>query len=224
MRGEEEEAASSAARTYDRDGAEFGRTLAFSDGLFAIAMTLLIVAVGVPKISDESSVHDLAHALGDLQPDFVSFFISFAVIGRYWLAHHRFFSLLGKVDQGLISLNLVYLAFIAFLPFPTALLGSYFSNPLSVVLYAVTVAIVSGMEVVLYRHAYLAHLLQRQPPPEVYRYGVIGSLSPVVFFMLSVPIAFVSTPLAVAFWFGGIPFGIVADRWKPEGADDLLLN
>src|SRR5947208_419264 len=116
-------------------------------------MTLLVVAIAVPNLDRGDSIHDLANGLNDLVPNFVSFFISFAVIGRYWLAHHKFVSLLGGMDQALIGLNLIYLAFIAFLPFPTALLGSYFENPLSIVIYAVNVAAVSGMEVVLYRRA-----------------------------------------------------------------------
>ena len=209
-------------RRYDRESAEFGRVLAFSDGLFAIAMTLLIVAVTVPHISHDDNIHELADALNDLTPAFISFFISFAVIGRYWLAHHQFVSLLGAMDQGFIALNLLYLAFIAFLPFPTALLGEYFSNPLSIVMYAVNVGIVSGLEVVLFRHAYRHDLLQRQPTPEVYRFGVIASLSPVFFFAISIPIAFVSTTLAVAVWFLTAPLGAMLERRAPEGVESLL--
>ena len=209
-------------RRYDRESAEFGRVLAFSDGLFAIAMTLLIVAVTVPHISHDDNIHELADALNDLTPAFISFFISFAVIGRYWLAHHQFISLLGAMDQGFIALNLLYLAFIAFLPFPTALLGEYFSNPLSIVMYAVNVGIVSGLEVVLFRHAYRHDLLQRQPTPEVYRFGVIASLSPVFFFAISIPIAFVSTTLAVAVWFLTAPLGAMLGRRAPEGVESLL--
>jgi len=210
------------SRTYSRDSVEFGRVLAFTDGLFAIAMTLLIVSVTVPSISNDDSIHDLADALNDLSPNFVSFFISFAVIGRYWVAHHQFVSLLDAMDQGFIDLNLLYLAFIAFLPFPTALLGEYFSNPLSIVIYAVSVGIVSGLEVVLFRHAYRRDLLRKKPTPEVYRYGVFASLSPVFFFAISIPVAFASTSLAVAIWFLTAPFGILIARRAPEGAQELL--
>jgi uncharacterized membrane protein len=209
-------------RRYARESAEFGRVLAFSDGLFAIAMTLLIVAVTVPHISDDDNIHQLADALNDLTPAFISFFISFAVIGRYWLAHHQFVSLLKAMDQGFVGLNLVYLAFIAFLPFPTALLGEYFANPLSIVLYAVNVGIVSALEVVLFRHAYRRDLLRRKPTPEVYRFGVFASLSPVFFFAVSIPVAFVSTTLAVLIWFLTAPFGILAQRRAPEGVESLL--
>jgi uncharacterized membrane protein len=218
----EEVVAGASSRTYDRDSAEFARVLAFTDGLFAIAMTLLIVAVAVPHIDDEASVHQLADSLNDLLPAFTSFFISFAVIGRYWLAHHQFVSLLGAMSQSFIALNLVYLAFIAFLPFPTALLGEFFSNPLSVVIYAVNVGIVSGMEVVLFRNAYRNDLLLRKPTPEVYRFGVIASLSPLFLFAISIPIAFVSTTLAVLTWFLTAPLGAWLQRRAPKGADSLL--
>ncbi len=211
-------------RTYDRESVEFARTLTFTDGLFAIAMTLLVVDLAVPVINDTHSVHDLADALGDDTATFVSFFISFAVIGRYWMAHHAAFSALARIDREMIALNLIYLAFIAFLPFPTALLGRYFENPLSIVIYAINVAAISGMEVVLFSRAQNHDLLKSKLPRDVYRYGAAMSLAPVLFFLLSIPIAFVSTTLAVCVWFLGIPLAAVAERWKPEGADELLLG
>jgi uncharacterized membrane protein len=211
-------------RTYERESAEFNRTLAFTDGLFAIAMTLLVVDLVVPVLHSGSSVHELADKLSNDSAKFISFFISFAVIGRYWMAHHTFVAALKRVDRGLISLNLVYLAFIAFLPFPTALLGEYFTNPLSVVIYAVNVAIISGMEVVLFAWAQNHGLLEKKLPRDVFRYGAAMSLAPVLFFLISIPVAFVSTTLAVCCWFLGIPLAAIADRWKPEGADEMLLS
>jgi uncharacterized membrane protein len=196
--------------------------LAFSDGLFAIAMTLLVVAVSVPALTDGGDVDQLAEALSDQESSYISFFISFAVIGRYWRAHHQFFSLLGGLDGMLIVINLVYLAFIAFLPFPTDLLGTYFENPLSVVLYACNVALISGLEVVLFRHAHRHGLLRRSMPEEVYRWSALLSLAPVFFFVLSIPLAFWSTTVAVASWFLAIPFDRVAQRWKPERADEFF--
>jgi TMEM175 potassium channel family protein len=214
---------SSARGRYPRGSEEFSRVLAFSDGLFAIAMTLLVVGITVPTLTDTDSVGELADALNDDLASFVSFFISFAVLGRYWIAHHAFFARLAAVDLGLIGLNLAYLLFIAFLPFPTGLLGNYFENPLSVVVYALSVAIVSGMEVVLYRHAYRRGLLARSMPAEVYRYEVHASLSPVVFFLLSVPVAFASTGVAVALWFGAVPYQLLfLERRKPAAAEEYF--
>jgi uncharacterized membrane protein len=213
-----------ASPAYDRDTVEFSRTLSFTDGLFAIAATLLVVDLAVPVLHHESSVHELADKLNDETAKFVSFFISFSVITRYWFAHHVFVSQLARIDRGYIAYTLVYLAFIAFLPFPTALLGEHFSNPLSVVIYAVNVAIVSAMEVVLFSRAQNHGLLKKKLPRDVYRYGVAMSLAPVAFFILSIPVAFFSSALAVCIWFLGIPLAAITDRWKPEGSDELLMG
>jgi uncharacterized membrane protein len=201
---------------FRRGDAEFNRVLAFSDGVFAIAMTLLVVGIAVPTIEHAEDVSELADALNDLSSNVISFFISFAVIGRYWVAHHEFFSRLKGIDGGMMGLNLLYLAFVAFLPFPTALLGTYFENPLSIAIYAVNVGIVSGLEVVLFRHAHRRGLMERQMPEAVYRWGAMMSLSPVIFFLLSVPVAFFNTILAVLTWFLAIPFGMIAARWMPD--------
>lgn len=208
-----------AERVFERGGEEFGRVLAFSDGMFAIAMTLLVVGIGVPALTDGDSVKGLADALNDQSEAIISFFISFAVIGRYWVAHHQMFSLLRAFDSGLIGLNLVYLAFIAFLPFPTAMLGTYFDNPLAVSVYAAAVGIVSGLEVVLIRHAHRRGLLAKAMPEDIFRWAARQSTMPVVFFALSIPVAFVSSELAVLCWFLSIPYGVYADRRAPADAD-----
>ena len=210
---------------FGRDTVEFARVLTFSDGMFAIAMTLLVVGIEVPDIPDTESVSELWDAVTDLDGSFISFFISFAVIGRYWIAHHQFFSLLKRMDLGLIWLNLLYLCFIAFLPFPTGLLGNFFENPLAFTIYAIAVAIVSGMEVVMFRHARRRDLLARTMPDDVYRYGVMLSVTPVVYFLLSIPVAFLVDPsIAVLVWLLAAPMQLFADRWKPKGADAYLTG
>lgn len=208
-----------AVATHARGTEEFGRVLAFSDGIFAIAMTLLVIGITVPSLADVESVGELADRLNDRSEEIVSFFISFAVIGRYWVAHHDMVALLAGFDRTLIATNLVYLALIAFLPFPTALLGDYFQNPLSVSIYAVTIALVSALEVVLFRHAYRNQLLREGMPADVYRWGTAQAVAPVVFFLVSVPIAFASSIAAVACWFLNVPFGILSNRRRPAGAE-----
>jgi uncharacterized membrane protein len=205
---------------FSRGSEEFARVLTFSDGLFAIAMTLLVVGIGTPTLEDGGDEGELLDAYGDLLPEIGSFFISFAVIGRYWLAHHQFFRLLRAMDYPLVGINLVYLAFIAFLPFPTGVLGSYFENPVSVATYGVAVALVSGLEVLLFRHAYRAGLLLGEMPEPVYRYGVMASTLPVAFMALSVPVAFVSSGLGVVCWFVAGPAQLLLNRYRPAEAKD----
>jgi uncharacterized membrane protein len=209
-------------RLYRRGTDEFTRVLAFSDALFAIAMTLLVVGIEVPNLSDGESVGELAEVLNDDLGSVISFVISFAVIGRYWAAHHGFCSRLAAFDGGFIGLNLVYLMFVAFLPFPTGLLGNYFENPLSVVIYALAAGAVSGMEVVLFRHAHRHDLFTQPMPDNIFRWGAKTSLSPVFFFLLSIPLAFLSTTIAVLSWLLTVPYGIYENRRKPPHADEYL--
>jgi uncharacterized membrane protein len=212
---------SRASRTFPRGSDEFTRVLAFSDGLFAIAMTLLVVGITVPSLGAEGSDEGaLLDALDDRLGEIISFVISFAVIGRYWVAHHQTFSRLAAMDYGLVGWNLLYLAFIAFLPFPTGLLGTYFGNPVAVALYSLLAGVVSGLEVVVFRHAHRHGLMAQAMPEHIFRWGAIGSLLPVAFFLLSIPVAFASTTLAVIIWFLVVPGGLFLTRFAPPDAAD----
>jgi uncharacterized membrane protein len=210
-----------ASKAFPRGSDEFTRVLTFSDGLFAIAMTLLVVSITEPALGREGDdAGALLEALSDLRPEFISFVISFAVIGRYWVAHHQTFARLEAMDYGLVGLNLLYLGFIAFLPFPTGLLGSYFENPVAVAAYSLLAGVVSGLEVVLFRHAHRRGLFTRPMPERVFRWGALASLLPVVFFWLAIPVAFVSTRAAVVVWLLVIPAGILLNRRAPREIAD----
>ena len=121
-----------------------------------------------------------------------------------------------------LALTVVYLAFVALLPFPTGVLGEFGSNPVSAVAFAANMIAVSVMEAVLFRHARRRGLLRKEWPEEVYRWTMLASLSPVVMFALSVPVAFVSAQLAVVLWFLAIPLGRLLDRRRPEGSEQYL--
>ncbi len=133
------------------EGLEFDRVAFFNDAVFAIAMTLLVVGLTVPELTREQDLpRQMLRALGERQPEIFSFFVGYAVLGSYWSAHHHFFASLRAVSRGLMRFNLVYLAVVAFLPFPTALVGRYEDNPVAFVLFALSVAAISGLEVVLF--------------------------------------------------------------------------
>jgi TMEM175 potassium channel family protein len=104
---------------------ETQRIEAFSDGVFAIAITLLIIEIGVPHVTGEES---LRSALGDLWPSYGAYVLSFVTIGIYWANHHSFFRLFVRVDHFFLIVNVFFLMAIAFLPFPTAVLGEYLSQ------------------------------------------------------------------------------------------------
>lgn len=210
------------AGRYPRGSDEFSRAINFNDAVFAIALTLLSVSLAVPALTDGSSADELWRRLGDMESELVSFAISFAVIGRYWFAHHQFVSRLAAIDNALIGINLVYLAFVAFLPFPTEMLGTHFDNPAAVTVYAVNVALISGFEVVLFTHAHHGGLMDKHMPENVFRWGRLMSLTPVFTFLISIPVAFADTTVAASIWLLGLPLGILGNHYKPEGADEYL--
>jgi uncharacterized membrane protein len=211
-----------AAGRSPRGTLEFERLAFFTDAVFAIAMTLLIVAVAVPRLRDENNAHDLWNALGDKVPEFVAFFIGFAVLGRYWLAQHTFYGYLDRIDQTFATATLVYLAFVAWLPFPTALLGELTGNPISVSLFALSAGAVSALEAVLLAQAQRHMLLRRVLPSAVFRHAMRTSLLPEVFFVLSVPVSFLNTYVAIAMWFLAVPGEVALDRIKPAEFDDYF--
>jgi uncharacterized membrane protein len=207
---------------YERhsQGLEFDRFVFFSDAVFAIAMTLLVVGIGIPHVASQN----LEHALENKSDEILSFFISFLVIGYYWLAHHRFVAQLVTIDTGFMVLNLAYLAAIAFTPFPTALVGVYNGHAVSVVLYALTLGAASFFEVMMFVRAYHEKLFRHEMPPDVYRFGVMASSAPVVAFFFSIPLAYVNTTLALSSWLLIFPTEFLLDRFfRPAGADDELV-
>ena len=105
---------------------ETGRVEAFSDGVFAIAITLLILEIKVPKLPHESPPAALAEALLALWPSFLAFLLSFFAILIMWINHHRLFELIRKTDSIFMMLNGFLLMLVTVVPFPTAVLAEYF--------------------------------------------------------------------------------------------------
>jgi uncharacterized membrane protein len=118
------------------DEKESGRVEAFSDGVFAIAITLLVLELKVPHAGGAGG---LAAALADQWPSYAALLISFATIGIMWLNHHRLFTLIRRVDTPVLLLNLWLLLGVAIVPFPTALIAGYLGHDgerLAAVVYA----------------------------------------------------------------------------------------
>lgn len=101
------------------------RLILFSDAVFAIAITLLIIEIKVPELHDDISNEALWHQLDHLIPKFVGFLISFLLIGIFWSIHHRLFGFVVNYNARLIALNLFFLFTIVLMPFSTGLFGEY---------------------------------------------------------------------------------------------------
>ncbi|HTY72548.1 MAG TPA: TMEM175 family protein [Actinomycetes bacterium] len=99
-----------------------GRAEAFSDGVFAIAITLIVLEIGVPHVESDQS---LWSALGKQWPSYAAYVVSFLVIGIVWANHHTLFSYIARVDRTLLFLNLLILLTVALIPWPTSLVADY---------------------------------------------------------------------------------------------------
>ncbi len=118
---------------------EFSRIVAFSDGVFSIAITLLVLNLtvdpGIPR-------DELAQKLWDQHEALLAYAISFAVIARFWVVHHSFFSEVRAFDSRLIALNMLYLGFLVLIPFSSQVLGDYGGQLPAVIVYSANLAAV----------------------------------------------------------------------------------
>lgn len=179
------------------------RLVALSDGIYAIAMTLLVIDVAVPAHLDDTAFHK---ALGDALPNLGAFALSFTLIAGFWRDHRRILTALPAGTTVITRLVLLGLGLVALLPFPTALLAEYASQPEAVALYAGAMAAIHAV------HAALLLLTQRQvhpspaSPAAVARRRFTARLgASVLVFGLSVPLAFVDPAAAMWFWLTLVP-------------------
>ena len=182
------------ARHRDEAEVEFNRIVAFSDGVFAIAITLLVLGLGIPP--GES---DLTRTLLGQEADLLAYLISFAVVGRVWIAHHRFFASLERFDGTLMGLNLVYLATVVLIPFTSAVLGDYESQTAAVVLYAINLICVS---IAFQAQIVYAYRKTWSGPRPASSSAASRAREPAgrAVFLISIPIAFINTTAAVVLW------------------------
>ncbi len=190
----ENEANSGSERTkaFDLD-----RTIALSDGIFAFALTLLVLSISVPDIPSGSSSSELWTALKGRDQEMISYLVSFAVIGSFWVRHHKFCGTLKAVDGPFLVINLIYLATIAFVPYPTQILGD-FQNSAAFAFYATAIALSILVSAVLAEYARRAGLVAvKESDAEltakrVDGYSVIGG------FLISIPLVLLTGEL----WLG----------------------
>lgn len=174
------------------------RVTAFTDGLFVVAATLLVVSIDIPKIPDRAVAALLPPALDDILPQLLSYFLSFAVIVLFWFRHHDLFGRVHTHDVGFVVLNMVFLAFIAVLPFPTELVGKYGQEPISEAIYAINVLVLSGLLTALFVYSERRGLVH---PEKIGHRHRIRAVSVMIVFGASIPVAFlVSARAAQYLW------------------------
>jgi uncharacterized membrane protein len=189
-----------------------GRMEAFSDGIFAIAATLLVLEFSV------SSGHKLDHELLHLWPAYLAYVTSFATIGIIWMNHHHTVSLMGRIDRTMLFVNNLLLLTIAFLPFPTKLVGDYLrkdGEQAAALAYAGTLVVMAALHQVWWQYARRNRRLigagvsdaalravDRAYAPGIFMYGgvfVLAFFSPLAAVVLTFAIAAFYLPSAALF-------------------------
>jgi len=177
------------------------RVSALSDGVFAVAITLLVVSIAVPVIHGPVTNSKLAHGLAVLWPHFFSYTLSFIIIAMFWISHHALFTAIRRVDRTLIWLNMFYLLLIVFMPYPTELLSLFGQTAVATILYASVLALAGLLQGAMAFYAVQDHRLV----DDEFDMGHVGeylrnSLGMSAVFIISIGIAFFNATAAQFFW------------------------
>lgn len=179
----------------ERRDFQIDRIILFSDAVFAIAITLLIIEIKPPHVASDSFHEQLAE-LSHLIPKFVGFFISFFVIAIYWRSHHRIFGFVNNYTDKFIWLNNLYLVTIVLMPFSSAYYSEYHGFQLPYIFYIINIALIGLVNYIFIRHVFNPknNLITHRP-----------SAAFIALFRAratAIPAFFLATTL-------GVPFGII---------------
>ena len=173
------------------------RVEALTDGIFAVAMTLLILDIKVPVVG-ESVMTQLPRRLLSLWPQCLSYMISFVMLGIYWVGQHNQFHLIRRTDRVLLWINILFMMTISFLPFATALLSAYPRQPVALAIYGANLVVIG---LILHGHWWYAtrrsRLVDRDLDPRVVRLAARRILIGPAMFMLAIGAAFFSTTVSL---------------------------
>lgn len=187
-------------------GEDLTRIAQFSDGVFAIAVTLLALEIRIPAIPEALVASRLTPAILALLPRVLVYVLTFMNISVMWISHHRAFTHIHRYDTPLLWMNAFFLMLVAFLPVASSTLGAYPTRPAAVVFYgAVLLAVTLGeLQIWLYATS-RRRLVDPEIDPRVVRYITLRALFPAVVFALAIPVAFFA-PAAAEVMMGAVFF------------------
>lgn len=178
------------------------RLIAFSDGVFAIAITILVLGISVPEASKEMVTQGvLSQKLLALWPKIVSYIFSFIIVGIFWVGHHIIFQYIKRADRNFFWLNILYLMVIAFIPFPAALLGQYGPQVSVVVLYGITIFMVGLLFEAMWLYAtHKRRLIDDRLDQKRIKKATVIILLPTVLYFIAIFIALTNPYMSLAIY------------------------
>lgn len=205
-----------------------GRLLALSDGVFSIAMTLLVFTLRLPTPGDSAAPvpeGTVERLLRDLEPRIVSFVISFALLGLFWMQHHRRFRWIQRYDDVLLWLNLLFLFWIVVIPFATELIGQFDGDRVAAMVYSGSLAAAGFSSALLWWYATRKRrLVDPDLPDRIVEFGTLYGLLAAVVFLFAGIVALVNTRAAQLIWFIPIPASLVLEFYRHRSLKSLLAD
>jgi uncharacterized membrane protein len=193
---------------YSHDSTETDRLLALSDGVIAIAITLLVLDINIPKVSPGSTVTVLQKLITTQWPEFFAYLLSFFVVGFYWVLHRRVFIHINHHNRGVLWLNLLFLLFVGFVPYATNMFTTY-PNRFGVTFYAGMLALTGFSLTLLWGYASRQELIEEGLTSLTVGIQAARFLASPIVFVLSMLIAMFDPTIAIFSWLLLLPINSV---------------
>jgi len=184
----------------------------FSDAIFAFSITIVLLSIEIPHLSNNATEGDLLKELWKLQPAFESYAISFGVIGVYWILYHKVLSRISDSHPIMIGLNLVFLFFVTLISLFTVLNINYGNFHIVYILYAMILVLTGSTLALIWLVAVRTGLIQGDMSPKLRKVFLLNSITPPIIFLVSIGISFVSIDVAQYFWLTIIPCRILVSK------------
>jgi uncharacterized membrane protein len=193
---------------------DLGRIVAFTDGVMAVAITLLVLNIEVPTVPED----ELDDALVDLIPSLIAYLLAFALVGRFWIIHHRLFETLRAFDSRLMTLNLAFLSLIVLVPFAANLFDNYTQEPIAAAVLGATLGLAALCHWLATVYTFRRGFVHEQHRPSTEPFASPVGLGFTFVFLLSVPVAFLSPTAASLMWAGTILLHYPLGRMSARGS------
>lgn len=179
------------------------RVKAFTDGVFAIIITILVLEIGVPSNLGEQG---LRRALEEIGPTLWAWVISFLIVGMYWVSHRDLFAEIRSVNRDIVWLNLLFLLPTSLIPFAAALLGEYHDDPIALRVYGGVLILASLTRMAMYWYvARRPSLLWDPPTSRGRRLGISLAAAPILVYVLAMAVADLAPTVSLVLYLG-LPF------------------
>lgn len=202
--------------------AKTSRIGALSDGVFSIVMTLLVIELAVPEIPKLLAAEQLHLKLLEMWPKFAAYVLSFIMLGTLWAFHHILFQHIKRVNEKVVWVNMIYLMFIALIPFSTAMLGEYtWLTITAVVFYGANLFLLSLTTNILWWYvAKNKYLLNEDVSPAEIKQIKITTGATSILLLLTMGLSFISPYIGVAIYILIVLYGIIGEltskTYRPE--------